>query len=134
MSALALQHGDAIVAGDAGTTSFAQYVVYAKGTPIKVVLINTDHYSGNGTRATEKFTLTGVKSQALKALRFTASSSEVTTGPGDASKGPHPTIGGQYFSNADCALLGDLEYERVKVRGEEASVSLAASEALIIYL
>lgn len=61
ISALALVGGDAIVAGDNGTTSNAQYVIYAEGKPIKIVLLNTDYYSGNGTRSKTEFKLTGLE-------------------------------------------------------------------------
>jgi len=134
MSALALINGDDIVAVDDGTTSHAQYIIYKDGKPSKAVLINTEYYSGSGPRSSTSITLDGLSCRKVKALRFTASSSELATEKGDTAKGPHPTIGGQYFDNKDCAILGKLVYETTAVRSNKAVFRLAASEALIVYL
>ena len=90
MAALALAGGDHIIATDAGNDSYAQYVVYKNAKPWKAVLINTEYYSGNGTRSTSSFTLSGLSSQKIKALRMTAASSVVTTrwNAPDSSSGP----------------------------------------------
>lgn len=95
MAALALAGGDHVIASDAGNDLYAQYVVYKDAKPWKVVLINTEYYSGNGIRTTSTFRLSGVSSSRVKALRMTAASSLVTTSPSasDASSSG-PTIGG----------------------------------------
>lgn len=97
MAALALAGGDQITAIDAGNSSYAQYVIYKNGEPIKAVLINTDYYSGNGTRPSSTFTLTDLVGSTVKAIRMTASSSDVTTEPGDNA--PAITIGGRSASS-----------------------------------
>ncbi|KAK7187721.1 hypothetical protein DPSP01_004558 [Paraphaeosphaeria sporulosa] len=135
VSALALAGGDKIVAGDKGTARYAQYIVYARNKPIKLVLLNTDYYSGNGTRSSTTFNLSGlIGLKKAKALRFAAASSALTTEPGDTTATSHPTIGGQYFLNKDCAIAGDRKYEYREVKGGKVSFALAASEALIVYL
>jgi hypothetical protein len=96
VSALALDGGDQIVAGDDGKSNYAQYVIFSKGKPVKAVLINTDYYSGEGTRSKTSFTMTGLRDKQIEAVRFTAASSEVTTQPGNTTTGPHPTIGGTF--------------------------------------
>ena len=95
MAALALNGGDQVVASDDGLTSYAQYVIYQNGKPYKILLINTDYYSGHGQRTNMTFTLTGLGSRQIRGLRFTAPSSEVkaTSGRGDEMNAV--TIGGK---------------------------------------
>lgn len=95
MAALALHGGDHIVASDSGPDSYAQYVTYANGEPLNVVLINTGYYSGCGEQSDTTFTLTGLEDGTeLRALRMTAFSSEVDASltAGDAARAA--TIGG----------------------------------------
>lgn len=95
MAALALNGGDQVVASDDGLNSYAQYIIYRKGKPYKVLLINTDYYSGHGERTSMTFTLTGLSSRQVRGLRFTAPSSEVnaTSTRGDGIDAA--TIGGK---------------------------------------
>ncbi|KYG13810.1 hypothetical protein FVEG_14131 [Fusarium verticillioides 7600] len=132
--ALAVAGGDSIVASDDGTDPYAQYIVYKNGKAFKVVLINTDYYSGGGTRSETKFTLTGLKSNSVKALRMTAPSSETTVPVTQTKSSPQPSIGGQSFSNKNCELSGKQNAERLSVKKGKLEVTLKASEALIIYL
>ncbi|KAI1046791.1 hypothetical protein LB505_011107 [Fusarium chuoi] len=92
--ALALAGGDSIVASDAGTDPYAQYIIYKNGKAFKVVLINTDYYSGSGKRSETKFTLTGLKTNSVKALRMTGPSSETTVPITQTKSSPQPSIGG----------------------------------------
>jgi hypothetical protein len=95
MAGLALADGDHVTASDAGTDSYAQYVIYRKGKPFKVVLINTDYYSGHGERTSASFKLTGLTKQTkLKAIRMSAPSSEVYTSRTQTKPALEPTIGG----------------------------------------
>jgi hypothetical protein len=89
-AALALAGGEHIIELDSGNSSYAQYVIYSKGQPIKAVLINTDYYSGSGVRTKSTITLNGLLGSHVKAVRMTAASSEVTTN-GTTS---YPAIGG----------------------------------------
>ena len=41
---------------------------------------------------------------------------------------------GQYFSNANCAILGRQIYEWAVVRSGRVMFTLAASEAVVVYL
>jgi hypothetical protein len=96
VSALALAGGDKIVAGDDGTTPYAQYVIYAAKKPIKAVLLNTDYYSGNGTRSSITFNLSGLSGlEKAKALRFAAASSDETAAPGNSTTDARLAIGGE---------------------------------------
>ncbi|GAW14074.1 hypothetical protein ANO14919_034660 [Xylariales sp. No.14919] len=127
-SALAVAGGERIVSSDSGNGTYAQYVVYKRNLPHKVVLINTDYFSGNGERTATVFRLTGLPHSTLKALRMTAVSSEV------AVEDSLPTIGGQTFSNDECTILGDRVFEDVENLNGTAEVTLMASEAVIVYI
>lgn len=96
MAALALHEGDHIVASDPGTDSYAQYVIYKGGEPLKVLLVNTDYYSGSGERTETTFTLTDLRDgMELRALRMTASSSEVNASSAVEDTTQAATIGGK---------------------------------------
>ena len=85
-SALAVSGGDYITAIDPGVDRYAQYVVYSRGVASKVVLINTDYFSGNGNRSSTSFVLTGLaSSDHVKVTRLTAPSSESTADAGQPS-------------------------------------------------
>ncbi|KAF7713085.1 Beta-glucuronidase [Penicillium ucsense] len=130
-AALALAGGDRIIELDSGNSSHAQYVIYSNGRPIKAILVNTDYFSGSGVRSCSKITLNGLPAGSqVRTLRMTAGSSDVTTN----DSGIYPTIGGQHFSNVDCSSVGDLKYERDAVRGGQVTLTVAASEALLVYL
>ena len=159
LAALALADSDNIVATDDGNSSYAQYVLYKRGKPSKVVLINTDYFSGNGTRSTTTFSLKGLKNGRVKAIRMTAPSSEVTTTLAQTNPAQEPRIAGkrsleipqthatfvefsrskltptgQYFSNRDCKIRGSENFESAQVTKGAVTFTLAASEALIVYL
>jgi hypothetical protein len=68
------------------------------------------------------------------AIRMTAASSNLTTTLEQNSTSDYPTIGGQYFSNADCSSIGPLNYETNIVPDGQATFTVAASNALLIYL
>lgn len=92
-STVAISGEDKIITRDSGNGSYAQYVIYQEGTAHKVVLINTDYYSGNGERNETIFTLRGLESSNVQVLRMTAPSSEVKIEVGQ-EKSLQPTIGG----------------------------------------
>jgi hypothetical protein len=99
-TALAVTDGEQVIACDNGTDSYAQYVIYKKGKPVKVVLINTDYYSGEGLRSQVDFTVTGLKQQKIvTTLRMTAANSEVYTGQTLKPSSQGPTIGGVLLSS-----------------------------------
>ncbi|KAF5601145.1 glycoside hydrolase superfamily [Fusarium pseudocircinatum] len=125
---------DSIVASVDGTDPYAQYIVYKNGKVFKVVLINTDYYSGDGTRSEIKFTLTGLKSNSVTALRMTGPSSETTVPVSQTDSSPQPSIGGQSFLNKNCELGGKQKTEMLSVKKGKLEVTLKASEALILFL
>lgn len=154
-AALALARSDQIVAIDSGLDSYAQYVVYKRGKPIRAVMINTDYYSGNGVRNSTTFTLKGLcGSKSIKSLRLTAPSSDFIFERGQ-SLGSGVTVGGMYsiytefsknrkmlinyllgsfFSNSNCALCGNQKLETTQQKSGIATFTLKASESLIVYL
>jgi hypothetical protein len=83
------------VASDDGTDLFAQYVVYKDGEPPKVLLVNTDYYSGEGSRPAAEYTLTELVASKASALRMTAPSSDTMTTVGQADPSLEPKIGGE---------------------------------------
>ncbi|KAH6695971.1 hypothetical protein BKA61DRAFT_711299 [Leptodontidium sp. MPI-SDFR-AT-0119] len=133
-AALALARSDQIVAIDSGLDSYAQYVVYKRGKPIRAVMINTDYYSGTGVRNSTTFTLTGLRgSKSLESLRLTAPSSDFIFESGQRP-GSGITVGGSFFSNSDCALRGNQKLETTQQKAGIATFTLMASESLIVYL
>lgn len=154
-AALALARSDQIVAIDSGLDSYAQYVVYKRGKPIRAVMINTDYYSGTGVRNSTTFTLTGLRgSKSIESLRLTAPSSDFIFESGQRP-GSGITVGGMcsirtefsnngnifinyllgsFFSNSDCALRGNQKLESTQQKAGIATFTLMASESLIVYL
>ncbi|QPC78076.1 hypothetical protein HYE68_008828 [Fusarium pseudograminearum] len=132
--ALATAGGDHIVASDNGSDRYAQYIIYRKGKPSKLIFVNTDYYSGIGSRSTTSFTVTGLKSGAVKALRMTGPSSETLVPLKQTNPDLEPSIVGQYFSNQNCDLKGAQRFETFNVKKGKLVTDLKASEALIVYL
>ena len=86
-----------MVALDEGSSRYAQYVVYNGDKQQRIILINTDYYSGIGTRSETTFTLNGVTTcGSAKGLRMTAPSSETTIPLDQTNASILPTIGGMY--------------------------------------
>ncbi|KAF7553526.1 hypothetical protein G7Z17_g3530 [Cylindrodendrum hubeiense] len=125
---LALADADQIAPLDDQTTTYAGYVIYKSGVPVKVLLYNSDYYT-SGTRPSQTFTLTGLSSTRVTAKRLTApySTSRV-------DRGSNPTVAGQTFANGTCVLQGTAVTETNTVSGGAATFTLAASEALLVYL
>ena len=125
----AMAGGDRIAALDNGTTSYAVYAIYSKGTPKFMVLINTDIYTGDEERQTREFVISGLTKNSLFAKRLTAQSALARQEHGDL-----PTFGGQSISDTTCKLEGLARKEEVKVRSGTASFVLSVSEALLVQL
>ncbi|KAM0206259.1 hypothetical protein ACHAQI_008359 [Fusarium lateritium] len=132
--ALAAAGGDHIMASDNGSDRYAQYIIYRKGKPFKLVFVNTDYYSGSGARSSTSFTATGLKNGNVKALRMTGPSSETVIPLKQTNPGLEPNIGGQYFSNRDCSMQGAQKLEKFSIQKGKLVVLLKASEALVVYL
>ncbi|KAK4445528.1 hypothetical protein QBC34DRAFT_487209 [Podospora aff. communis PSN243] len=118
-----------IAALDAGTTNFAAYATFdAAGAPLRVLLYNSNHYTG-GTRSSESFTLTGLTAPTVRAKRLTASSATAR-----ADQGGDISFGGQTFTDVTCKIAGAERYETVTVSGGQVTFSVKATEALLMYL
>ena len=125
----AMAGGSYISALDPGTSSYGVYVIYnAAKTPIKVLLYNSDYYSGTGTRATGSFVLSGLGATA-KSKRLTAPNSNSRV-----DQGQTPTFGGQNFANITCNVGGTETFEIASVVSGKATFVVGASEALLVYL
>ncbi|GAB7358991.1 hypothetical protein MBLNU230_g5064t1 [Neophaeotheca triangularis] len=125
---MALAGSDTMAALDDASGPYAGYVFYSKGQAKKVLLYNSDYYA-NGTRSSQTFTLEGLTPGCVSAKRLTAVSAEARQ-----DEGQIPTIGGQWFEDGSCEMLGSPELESVDVRNGRASFELLATEALLVEL
>ncbi|KAK3313124.1 hypothetical protein B0H66DRAFT_569615 [Apodospora peruviana] len=130
-AAVALMAGGShITALDSGTTNYAAYVVFdSQGAPLRALLYNSDYLSGGGTRSSQSFTLTGLTAATVKAKRLTAASAGSRV-----DQGSSPSFGGQTFVDGTCVADGTETYETTAVSGGQATFSLKATEALVVYL
>lgn len=130
-AAVALMAGAShLTALDTGTTNYAAYATFdSAGAPLRVLLYNSDYYAGSGTRSSTSFTLTGLGSTSVRAKRLTAASA--LSRP---DQGGNPSFGGQYFNNGTCTVGGTETYETTAVSGGQATFTLKATEALLVYL
>ncbi|KUJ09619.1 uncharacterized protein LY89DRAFT_274367 [Mollisia scopiformis] len=120
----------AVVELDDGSTDYAAYVVFdGAGSPLRVLLVNSDYYS-SGTRGSETFVLGGLGGAAsVKSKRLTAASANSRV-----DQGGNPTFGGQTFANETCVIGGTETFESTAVSGGTGSFVVGASEALLVYL
>jgi hypothetical protein len=125
---MSLAGADKIAPLDDGTTSYAAYVIYKGGKPVRVLLYNSDYYT-SGTRSSQTFTLTGLSSSTVIAKRLTAASATSRV-----DQGSSPTVAGQGFANGTCKLTGAEVTESTTVANGQATFTVAASEALLVYL
>ena len=124
-----LAGGSYISALDDGSSSYAGYVIYDSARrPLKALLYNSDYYSGSGTRGSGTFVLSGLGTTA-RAKRLTAPNSNSRV-----DQGSSPSFGTQQFANGTCVPVGTEAYESVTVSGGQATVTVLASEALLVYL
>lgn len=113
---------------DDGTSATGVYAVFnASNMPVRLLVINTDYYGGTDTRATSTVSLSGLSapSGVKQAKRMTAPSATSTSGV---------TIGGSTSFTNTCMRSGSQATESVSVSGGTMSVSVSASEALIVFL
>lgn len=130
VAAEAVAGATCVVPLDMGNDEFAGYAVFDGGCEVKrVVLVNTEFYSGNGTRGVEEFILQGVERRAFTARRVTAESALSRQ-----DEGENPKFGGQSFSNETCGLVGQPLVEAGEIKDESVRFMLRASEALVVEL
>jgi hypothetical protein len=125
---LALAGADQVAPLDSGTTNYAAYGIYKGGSATKVLLYNSDYYT-TGTRTSQTYILTGLTAAQVSAKRLTAPNATSRQ-----DEGSNPSVGGQYFANGTCVLEGDAKTEITTVSSGVATFTVAASEALLIYL
>lgn len=127
---MALANADQIAPLDSQDTAYAAYAIYKAGVPVRVLLYNSDYYiSSSGTRSSQTYTLSGLSSSSVTAKRLTApyATSRI-------DQGENPTVAGQMFANGTCTIQGTESVETVTISGGEATFTVAASEALLVYL
>jgi hypothetical protein len=119
-----------LTALDDGSTNYAAYVTFdSAGAPLRVLLYNSDYYGGSGTRSSQSFDLQGLTGTSIRAKRLTGDSATARV-----DQGGKVTFGGQTFTNGDCKVSGTETFETFAVSGGQVTVSLKASEALLVYL
>ncbi len=126
--------GSSIVPLDNGTSNYGGYAVFdQEGNQLRVLLLNSDFFAGNGTgpRGSQTFVLQGlsVDGGRVKAKRLSAPSANSRV-----DQGGNPSFGGQEFANGTCTVSGEEVWEESDVTGGEATFEVAASEALLVYL
>ncbi|GKZ26880.1 hypothetical protein AbraCBS73388_003269 [Aspergillus brasiliensis] len=129
-AALALSGASKVAQLDTGDSRFAAYAFYdSSDQPIRVLLYNSEYYT-SGTRSNVSVTLSGIPSTStsVSALRLTGDAATTIVGEGAI------TIGGQTFANATCELQGTKELETIKASEGQATFTVQASEALLIYV
>ncbi len=134
--AVALMAGAShLTALDGGATAYAGYASFdARGRPLRVLLYNSDYYTGSGARSAQAFVLTGLAeaggaSGTVRAKRLTAPSALSRQDQGET-----PSFGGQSFVDGSCAVAGTETFETATAEAGSVSFSLKASEALLVYL
>ncbi|KAH8593538.1 hypothetical protein B0O99DRAFT_662702 [Bisporella sp. PMI_857] len=125
---MALAGADQIAPLDDYTTNYAAYSIYKAGTPIRVLLYNSDYYT-SGTRSSQTYTLSGLSSSSVTAKRLTApyATSRI-------DQGQNPTVAGQTFGNGTCTIQGTGVVETTTASAGRATFTVQASEALLVYL
>ena len=125
---MALADADRIAPLDSQDSAYAAYAIYKHGVPVKVLLYNSDFYT-SGDRPSQTFTLSGIHGHTVSAKRLTApfATSRV-------DQGENPTVAGLTFKNGTCAIQGSETVETTTVSHGQASFTLGASEALLIFL
>lgn len=127
---MALAGASQIAPLDDGTTNYAGYAIYTGNRITKVLLYNSDYYDGTGTRSNKVFAIKELSGcSAITTRRLTASSAVSRQ-----DRGQNPTVAGQTFANGTCSIQGTAIIETATVSSGTALFTLAASEALLVYL
>lgn len=117
---------------DDGTSAIGVYAVYsAANAPVRVLVINSNYFGGSGTRSVATVSLSGLTASQtnVRAKRMTAPNATSRVDQGAAV-----TIGGSASFTSTCSRSGTQGTEAVAVSGTGLTVSVSASEALIIFL
>ncbi|KAK1229484.1 hypothetical protein PQX77_007454 [Marasmius sp. AFHP31] len=124
--------GTKLSALDDGAGAVATYVVYnSSGKPVRALVYNSNYYA-SGTRSSTSVSFTGgglPSSGSKTATRLTAPNATSRVDQGDAV-----TIGGGLTFDGNCNPVGSIAKETISISGSTLTVSVKASEALIIDL
>ncbi|KAJ8523517.1 hypothetical protein ONZ45_g96 [Pleurotus djamor] len=118
---------------DDGTGPVAVYTVYgSNGNPLRALIYNSNFFDGTGTRANTNVSLSGAflpstGSRSLK--RFTAPDATSRV-----DRGASVTIGGGGTFDSACRNAGTQVKEGVSINGGTITLTVKASEAVILYL
>lgn len=115
---------------DDGKGAVGTYAVFdASGRPLRVLVSNTQYFDGTGTRASTGVALSGLSAGTKQVKRMTAPNATSRV-----DQGASVTIGGIASFANDCTRTGTQATESVQVSGGAATVQVAASEAVIVFL
>ncbi|KAK4669095.1 uncharacterized protein QC763_0029010 [Podospora pseudopauciseta] len=126
----ALAEAQRIAPLDSFLNNFGGYAIYKDNKPIRILLINSNYYE-SGTRSRESFTLTGLPSGLTSVLSKRLTGSSATS---RSDRSSPATFGGQTFQDGTCVKQGIEQVEEASVGAGSVTLSLAASEALLVYL
>ena len=119
-----------IAALDNGAGNYAGYVSFdGAGRALRVLVYNSEYYTGSGGRRGEVFTLTGLGGGTVRAKRLTAAGSLAR-----ADRGDDISFGGQYWTGGTCVVGGEERFETATVQNGQVSFEVKAAEALLVYL
>lgn len=125
--------GSKLVMLDDGSSSLGVYAIYSTktGNVLRILIYNSAFFNGSGTRSSTVVFVDGLKSPSsganLRAKRLTAPMSTSLAGQGI-------TIGQTGTFDASCKPVGKQVFESVVVQSGTASLTLKASEAVILYV
>ncbi|KAG4427267.1 hypothetical protein IFR05_017250 [Cadophora sp. M221] len=126
----AMAGGRYIAALDNGTAAGAVYGVYDADRRVrKLVLYNSEYFSGSGTRGSQTFVLEGLGGGSVSVKRLSAASAGTRVDNGGVV-----TFGGKTFAQGTCVEGGSEVVEVVDVVDGKAAFVVAASEAAVLFL
>lgn len=125
---MALANADQIAPLDKQDSAYAAYAIYKSGAPVKVLLYNSDYYT-TGTRSSQTYSLSGLTGSRVTAKRLTAPNATSRV-----DQGGDPTVAGRTFANGTCVIQGTEVVETATVSAGKATFTVAASEALLVFL
>lgn len=118
---------------DDGTGAVGLYAVYnTAGAPVRLLVYNSAYFDGTGTRSSTTVSFTGgglPTTGSVSAKRFTAQNAASRV-----DEGGIVTIGGGGTFSSTCTHAGVQTNEVVPVSASTISVSVKASEALIVFI
>lgn len=115
---------------DNGKTPYAVYAIYRSGRPIRILLYNSDYYTGQGSRPNYTFSLSGLPAQAVRVTKLQAAAGATAR----QDRGDDVRSGGIRFADGTCDAGGAAQLLSFPVRAGQADFNVPASEAWLISL